>query len=102
MINSLRTLLGLPVIASEHGIKVDSFIVYVHLLMLVLFVGWFAYFVCALFLFNRKRNPKADYVGVKNHLSTYVELGVVLVETLLLFVLAIPLWAEAVDSDKFP
>ena len=33
-------LLGLPVLASEHGAEVDKFIIYVHYLMVALFVGW--------------------------------------------------------------
>jgi cytochrome c oxidase subunit 2 len=93
-------LLGLPVLASEHGQQVDDLIIYVHWLMIVLFVGWFAYFVYTLFRFHHSRNPKADYFGVKNHASNYIEGAVAVVEGILLFVLAIPLWARAVD--KFP
>src|SRR2546426_9148255 len=62
-------ILGLPVLASEHGQNVDNLIIYVHWLMIVLFVGWLAYFAYALFRFHRSRNPKADYVGVKGHRS---------------------------------
>src|SRR5262245_58608782 len=102
LIESLKHLLGLPVLASEHGAKVDDFIVYVHLLMIVLFVGWFGYFAYALFRFSSKRNPKADHHGVRNHASNYIEVIVALIEGFLLFALAIPLWAEAVDTDKFP
>jgi len=93
-------LLGLPVLASEHGQQVDELIIYVHWLMIVLFVGWLAYFGYALFRFHRSRNPKADYVGVKGHASNYIEGAVALVEVVLLFGLAVPLWARAVD--KFP
>lgn len=93
-------LLGLPVLASEHGRDVDNLIIYVHWLMIVLFVGWLAYFAYALFRFHRSRNPKADYVGVKNHASSYIEVAVALVEAVLLIGVAVPLWAKAVD--KFP
>src|SRR5579859_2601210 len=93
-------LLGLPVLASEHGQQVDELIIYVHWLMIVLFVGWLAYFGYALFRFHRSRNPKADYVGVKGHASNYIEGAVALVEVVSLFGLAVPLWAKAVD--KFP
>ena len=48
----MEKLLGLPVLASEHGKNVDSLIIYVHWLMIVLFVGWFAYFVYVLFWFH--------------------------------------------------
>ena len=93
-------LLGLPVVASEHGRDVDALIIYVHWLMIVLFVGWLAYFAYSLFRFHRSRNPKADYVGVKNHASNWIEGAVALIEAVLLIGVAVPLWAKAVD--KFP
>ncbi|MBU6410325.1 MAG: hypothetical protein KGR98_08050, partial [Verrucomicrobia bacterium] len=46
---------------------------------------------------NAKRNPRADYDGVKNHFSNYIELIVAGVEALLLVGVAIPVWARAVD-----
>src|SRR5215204_4864185 len=93
-------LLGLPVLASEHGKDVDNLIIYVHWLMIALFVGWLAYFAYALFRFHRSRNPKADYVGVKNHASNWIEGAVAIVEGVLLIGVAVPLWAKAVD--KYP
>ena len=96
----MEKLLGLPVLASEHGKDVDNLIIYVHWLMIVLFIGWLAYFGYALFRFHRSRNPKADYVGVKNHASNYIEGAVALIEGVLLICIAVPLWAKAVE--KFP
>jgi len=96
----MRNLLGLPVLASEHGQAVDDLIIYVHWLMIVLFVGWLAYFAYALFRFRRSRNPKADYVGVKSHASNYIEGAVVVAEAVLLLGVAVPLWYKAVG--KFP
>jgi cytochrome c oxidase subunit 2 len=96
----MNKILGLPVLASEHGQDVDNLIIYVHWLMAALFVGWLAYFAYALFRFHRSRNPKADYVGVKNHASSYIEAAVALIEGILLIGVAIPLWAKA--TDKFP
>jgi cytochrome c oxidase subunit II len=89
-------LLNLPTLASEHGRHVDDLIVYVHALMAVLFVGWFAYFLYALVRFRRSRNPKADYVGVKGHFSNWIEGGVALIEAILLLGFAVPLWAKVV------
>lgn len=94
----MRKLLGLPVVASEHGHDVDRLIIYVHLLMLALFVGWFTYFLIAMFRFHRSRNPKANYTGVTNHASSYIEVAVATVEGALLFGLAVPLWAKAMDK----
>src|SRR5436309_10323094 len=96
----MNKLLGLPVLASDHGKDVDNLIIYVHWLMIVLFVGWLAYFAYALFRFHHSRNPKADYVGVKNHASNYIEAAVAVIEGVLLIFVAIPLWARSVD--KFP
>ena len=75
-------LLGLPELASEHGKALDELTGYVHLLMLVLFVGWLIYFIAAVVKFRKSSNPKADYVGVKSHMSTYLEIGVAVVEEL--------------------
>jgi len=93
-------LLGMPPLASESGRDVDNLIIYVHWLMLALFIGWIIYFFYAVHRFRGSRNPKADYVGVKSHASNYIELGVVVAEAVLLIFIAVPLWAKAVD--KFP
>jgi cytochrome c oxidase subunit 2 len=76
---------------------VDKLIIYIHYLMIALFVGWIVYFAYALFRFYHKRNPKAVYAGVKSHASSYIEVAVAVVEGVLLLGLAIPLWARAVD-----
>jgi cytochrome c oxidase subunit 2 len=94
----MQKFLGLPVLASEHGKTVDDLIIYVHWLMIVLFIGWVGYFLYALFRFHRSRNPKADYVGVKNHASNYIEAAVAAVEAVLLIFVAVPLWARAMDG----
>lgn len=96
----LEQALGLPVLASENGQDVDNLIVYIHLLMIALFVGWLGYFAYALWRFRRARNPKADYAGVRNHASNYIEGVVVLVEAVILIFVAVPLWAS--HADKFP
>jgi cytochrome c oxidase subunit 2 len=93
-------LLGMPVLASSNGQDVDNLIIYVHWLMLALFIGWIIYFFYAVWRFHHKRNPRADYHGVRNHASNYIELTVAGVEAVLLIFVAVPLWAKAVD--KFP
>src|SRR5260370_23460765 len=94
----MENILGLPALASEHGKDVDNLIIYVHWLMIVLFVGWLAYFAYTLFRFHRSRNPKADYVGVKNHASNYIEGAVTVIEGVLLIAVAAPLLAKAVGT----
>jgi cytochrome c oxidase subunit 2 len=58
------------------------------------------YFFLVLVKFNRKANPKADYVGIRGHASNYIEAVVAIVEGVLLIGFAVPLWAHAVD--RFP
>ena len=90
-------ILGMPELASQNGQAVDALIVYVHWLMLALFIGWLAYFGYAIRRFRATRHPKADYEGVKNHASNYIELTVAGIEAVLLIGIAIPVWAKAVD-----
>jgi cytochrome c oxidase subunit II len=91
---------NLPIDASESGYEVDRLIIYVHVLMGILFVGWLGYFFYVIMRYNKHFNPKADYVGVTSHASTYAEVVVALFEAVLLIGFAIPVWSHAVD--KFP
>jgi len=88
--------LWMPSNASTHGGSVDNLIFYIHWLMLVLFVGWGIFFVYTLFRFNRTRNPKADYHGVKNHYSSYLEFAVALIEAVLLIGFSLPFWIQEI------
>ena len=89
--------LGLPPLASTHGGQIDGMIGWTHLFMLVLFLGWGGFFLYCLFRFRRGRNPVANYTGANSHASNYLEVGVAVVEAILLFGFAIPLWAARVD-----
>jgi len=102
MMQFFSDLLHLPVLASENGRDVDNLIIYVHWLMILLFVGWFGYFCYCLYRFNQKRNPKADHVGVKSHMSNYIEIIVIVAEVILLCGFAIPMWARASNVTKLP
>jgi cytochrome c oxidase subunit 2 len=95
--NMMTHWLGLPALASAHGGQIDNMIGWVHVFMLILFVGWSGFFIYALVRFRRSRHPVADYTGVKSHTSTYLEVGVAVGEAILLFGFAIPLWAARVD-----
>jgi cytochrome c oxidase subunit 2 len=89
--------LGLPPLASAHGSQIDSLIGWTHVFMAILFVGWGSFVTYVLIRFRRSRNPVANYMGVKSHTSSYLEVGVLLVEMVLLFAFSIPLWAARVD-----
>ncbi len=94
MLNYLR----LPIQASTHAASVDHMIGLVHWLMLVLFVGWGAFFVYVLFRFRKGANPKASHEGAKGKFAKGTELGVVVAEMVLLFWYAIPGWATRVGA----
>ena len=96
----MTKLLGLPPLTSVHGADVDILILYVHWLMVALFIGWLAYFGYAIWRFRASRSPKADYVGSTTHASTWIEGAVAIVEGVLLLGFAIPWWWRAVE--KFP
>ena len=92
--------LHLPTLASKNGAAIDVLMVYIHVLMFALFVGWIVYFGYALYRFRQSRNARANYHGVRSHASNYLELAVAAIEAVLLIGIAVPIWARAVD--KFP
>ena len=92
--------MGLPRLASAHGAALDHTLGIVHWMMLVLFVGWGAFFLYMVVRFRKGAHPQADYMGVKSKASTWLEIGVAVAEAVLLAAFAIPLWAERVQ--KFP
>jgi cytochrome c oxidase subunit 2 len=95
--NIMTEWLGLPPLAATHGGQIDNLIGWTHIFMLVLFVGWGAFFAYVLFRFRRSRNPVANYPGVTSHASSYLEGAVLVIEMVLLFAFSIPLWAARVD-----
>jgi len=90
--------LGMPVAASAHAGEIDQMMSLVHWLMLVLFVGWGAFFVFVLVRFRKGANPTASYVGAKGKLAKSSEVAVALIEVLLLVFYAIPAWAKRVTN----
>lgn len=90
----------MPPVASEHGPALDRLNAWVHVLMLVLFVFWAAYFVFVLWRFSAKKNPRASHAGMQSHWSTYGEVGVAVVEAVLLLVFSIPLWGMWTSKPK--
>lgn len=96
----MLNLLGLPVQASTHAAELDHLTVLVHWLMAVLFVGWGVFFIFVLFRFRKGANPRADYHGAKGKLAKGIEIGVVVVEAVLLIFYAIPAWATR--AGDFP
>lgn len=90
---------------SVHGKQLDALNAYVHWLMLILFIGWGLLFVFMLVRFRASKHPKAVYHGTKSHASKWAEIGVFVVECVLLFGISIPAWsrwAGAPDRTKDP
>ena len=85
-------LLGLPIQAAAHAAEIDDMIVLIHWLMAVLFVGWGTFYVYTLIRFRASANPKASYT------SSYLEIGVAVIEAVLLIGFAIPAWAHRVND----
>lgn len=93
--------LGLPINVSTHGQELDYMLGLVHWLMIILFVIWAPFFVYVLVRFRASKNPEAVYTGTKSHVSSYLEVAVVIAEAVLLIGFAIPIWAELkVDSTE--
>ncbi|MFT4637073.1 MAG: cytochrome c oxidase subunit 2 [Verrucomicrobiales bacterium] len=88
----------LPEATSAHAATVDAMNEFVHLFMLALCVGWTIFFFYCLYRFWHKRHPKADYVGVRGHASSHVEVAVVIIEAILLIGFALPFWAQRVEA----
>lgn len=95
----MKDFLQLPPDWSRDGYEVDALISWVHWLMLALFVGWAIYFLYVLFRFRKGANPTATYADAKGKASKYVEIGVVVVEAILLVGFSIPMWANRVDHQ---
>ena len=90
-----------PPPVTEHGWNVDRMVVFVHLLMGVLFVGWTLYFLYCIFNFRESNHPKADYHGARSKFwTTLAEYGVIAAEVVLIVCFAIPLWAEVMNDEK--
>jgi cytochrome c oxidase subunit 2 len=94
----LNKLLGIMPNHSEHGREIDHMLNFCHWFMLVLFIGWIIYFFYVIVRFRKGRNPKADYHGVRNHVSTHLEASVVIIEAVILLGFAIPLWGKRVNE----
>lgn len=94
----MKEFLPLPPDWSAHGQQIDDLIGVIHWFMLVLFVFWMGYFVVALARFRSGRRPQALYAGTKAPWSKYMEVGVILVEVVLLVGFAFPIWSEWVEG----
>lgn len=99
----MRGWLGLPEAASTYAAAIDDIIVLVHWLMLVLMVGWTLFFLFVLVRFRKRANPSARYHGVRGAWSSWIEIGVLAAEVVLLVFFSIPVWnlrAQAFPPER--
>ena len=89
---------GLPVGISSVSGRIDEIIVIVHYLMLILFIGWGIFFIVSLIKFRASKNAKANYKGVESHYSSVLEALIAVIEIVILFGFAFPIWAERVND----
>jgi len=102
MIEWINDQLYMHDIVSKHGATGNHMLGLIHWFMAVLFVGWTAFLGVILWKFRAKKNPKASYKGIDSHFSTHLEVGVVIVEVVLLMGFAFPLWAQRSDKNVRP
>jgi len=94
----INKLIGLPELASQHGLLIDNMLELLHWFIALLLFGWLAFYGYCLIRFRAGKHPKADYYGVRGHASTHIEAGVVIIEAILLLGFAFPLWGKRVDD----
>jgi cytochrome c oxidase subunit 2 len=82
----------LPVDISTHGAEIDYIITILHWFMLALFIGWGGFMLFSLIKFRARPGHTADYHGARTHVSSYLEVGIVAIEVIVLVVLSIPVW----------
>lgn len=99
-VSEINEWIGQTPVASEHGGLVDHMLGFVHWVMLVLGLGWSIYLCITFYRFRQKKVKGADYLGFRGHATTHIEIGVVIVEAILLLGFAFPLWAR--QADEYP
>ena len=102
MIEWINDISGMHEVASRHGHVGNHMLALVHWIMALLFVGWTGFLVYIIYRFRAAKNPKAIYSGITSHFSTHIEVGVVIVEVVLLLGFAFPLWATRSDAKERP
>ncbi len=94
----LNKLMGMLPNHSAHGKEIDHMLNFCHWFMLILFVGWSCFFLYTVWRFNKRRHPKASYQGATSHISTHLEVSVVIIEAVILLGFALPLWGKRVNE----
>ena len=88
----------LPPAASAHAGAIDAMLEHVHLMVLVLFAGWAAYFIYVLLRFRSGAHPKASPAGTSGRFAMAVFAAVAVAEGVMLIGFALPLWFERTSA----
>ncbi len=91
---------GLPLNISTHGQALDCLNNILQWFAVILFVGWAIYFVYCLYRFRARPGHRPDASTQHFKIPKVIEIGVVIFEVCILFLLGAPLWAKA--KDAFP
>ena len=87
-----------PPQVSVHGGQIDQLIDFIHWFMLILFVPWLMFFLYCLMRFRQRTGSAATYAPIKAKVSKYAEVGVAIIEVILLVGFSAPVWAEYKNS----
>ncbi len=91
---------GLPIDISTHGWHIDLLIKVIHVVMLVLFVGWALFLIYSLIRFRARAGQKAEYHTKHFKTPTYLEVAVIVTEVILLAAFSFPIWHRY--TQEFP
>lgn len=92
----------LPLDISTHGRQIDDIIVYFHVFMGVLFVGWLLFLIYLLIRFRARPGHQAEYHVRHSKTPTMLEVGVLIVEVILLVGFSFPIWHQYRDQMPDP
>ncbi len=84
----------LPPAASAHAAAIDGMLDHVHVMILVLFAGWAAYFLYVLVRFRQGAHPRANPAGTRGSVAMALVAAVAIAEAVLLARVGLPLWFE--------
>jgi cytochrome c oxidase subunit 2 len=91
---------GLPVDISTHGHHMDALFWFVHWFMLVLFVGWGSFMAYTVWRFRERPGHQAAYQLEHFKMPSYLEVGVAILEMVLLFGFSVPVMINL--KERFP
>ena len=88
----------LPLPASAHAADIDGMLSHVHVMILVLFAGWAAYFLFVLWRFRSGRQSLSAAQGARGRIAMAIFAIVVISESVLLVAFGLPLWFERISA----